>query len=352
MPGAGDCPLPPASLRLRLDREALAGNWRRLDVLSGAARAGAAVKADAYGLGAMQAVPVLREAGCDDFFVAHWSEVPALLPLVPAHAISVLHGPMDALQATFCRAVGVKPVLNSLQQVRHWLDGGGGVCDLMVDTGINRLGLAMAEIGDPLLARLQIDICMSHLASADEDGEANGRQLARFGEVRAGLPARRYSLANSAGIALGAAYHADLTRPGLALYGGIPRPELATAIRQVAYPQAAVMQVRRLEPGDAVGYNGTFVATRRMRAGVIALGYADGYLRCWTGRGRFRWDGVALPSLGRVSMDMTVVDLSDTPGCAEGDWLDVDYDPAAASAATGLSQYELFTLLGKRFARI
>ncbi|MET0252201.1 MAG: alanine racemase [Novosphingobium sp.] len=349
MPGLPDPP--PAALRLRLDKPALAGNWHALDRLSGTARAGAAVKADAYGLGAADAVPVLREAGCKDFFVAHWSEVAELLPLVPADTISVLHGPMSDAEVGYCRAAGVKPVLNSLAQASRWLAAGGGRCDLMVDTGINRLGLPLAALGDPLLARLDVDICMSHLASADEDSSQNEVQRAHFAGVRTAIAARRYSLANSAGIALGTSYHADLTRPGLALYGGVPRSELATTIRQVARPQAAVIQVRELQAGDAVGYNATFVARAAMRVGVIALGYADGYLRCWSDRGRFHWNGEELAAVGRVSMDMTVVDLTAAENCGEGDWLDVAYDPVTAAAATGLSQYELLTLLGNRFAR-
>ena len=342
---------PPAALRLRIDEAALADNWRALDRLSGNASAGAAVKADAYGLGARQAVPVLASAGCRDFFVAHWSEVAPLLGLVPANAISVLHGPLTDADAAYCRAAGVKPVLNSLAQIARWQRGGGGLCDLMVDSGINRLGLAMAELGVAAQAGLEIDICMSHLASADEDVAQNGEQLARFAAIRSALKARRYSLANSAGIALGAEYQADLTRPGLALYGGIPRSELSAAIRQVAFPQAAVLQIRELLAGETVGYNATFVAPRPMRVGVIALGYADGYLRCWSGKGRFRWQDAELAALGRVSMDMTVIDLSAAPGCGEGDWVEVEYDPQFAAAATGLSQYEIFTLLGKRFAR-
>ena len=342
---------PPAALRLRVDSEALADNWRALDRLSGSASAGAAVKADAYGLGAREAVPVLAEAGCRDFFVAHWSEVAPLLVLVPPASISVLHGPLSDADAAYCRATGVKPVLNSLDQIARWQRGGGGLCDVMVDSGINRLGLEMAQLGEAAQAGLDIDICMSHLASSDEDVPQNALQRTRFTAVCGAVRARRYSLANSAGIALGTDYHADLTRPGLALYGGIPRSELAGAIRQVAFPQTAVLQVRELEAGDGVGYNATFVAPRAMRVGVVALGYADGYLRCWSGKGRFGWRGIELAGLGRVSMDMTVIDLSDAPDCREGDWLEAVYDPVFAAAATGLSQYEIFTLLGKRFAR-
>src|SRR5690606_15604390 len=277
--------LPPPTLRLRIDAEALAANWRALDRLSRPARAGAAVKADAYGLGVDHVVPVLREAGAEDFLVAHWSEVPELLRHVPAGQVSVLHGPLRPEDARFARETGVRPVLNSLHQARLWLDSGGGACDLMVDTGINRLGLPPAATGDPLVAALAIDTLMSHLASADEDVAQNARQLALFEDLARQVPARRRSLANSAGIALGTDYAFDLTRPGLALYGGVPRAELAGTIRQVAYPQAAVLQLRELRPGDSVGYNATFTAERPLRAATVSLGYADGFLRCWSGRG-------------------------------------------------------------------
>jgi alanine racemase len=221
----------------------------------------------------------------------------------------------------------------------------------MIDTGINRLGLAPGDIGDPVIGQLQVDTLHSHLASADEDVDQNAAQLARFAEVCAMLPARRRSLANSAGIALGPDYAFDLTRPGLALYGGVPRAELGGAIRQVVRPSAALLQVRALQPGDAVGYNATWVADRAMRAGVVSLGYADGFLRCWGGRGVLRLGEAELPLIGRVSMDMVVVDLTAAPAAREGDWLELPYDLPSASALCGLSQYELLTGLGRRFAR-
>lgn len=344
-------PLPPAALRLRLDRAALAANWTALDALSGTARAGAAIKADCYGLGVGAAVPALAAAGCRDWFVAHWQEAAEAVRYVPSAEVSVLHGPMTDAEAAYARALGVRPVLNSLAQVRRWLAAGGGACDLMVDTGMSRLGLPLAEIGDPAVAMLDIETCMSHLASADEDCAQNAVQLARFREVAGTVQARRYSLCNSAGIALGPDYHFDLTRPGLALYGGVPRGEFSGRIAQVAFPEAAVIQVRDLAAGDSVGYNATFTAPRPMRAGVIAMGYADGYLRCWSGRGHVLWEGKRLPVLGRVSMDMTIVDLSAAENCGEGDWLALEYALPEAAVTSGLSQYELLTLLGRRFTR-
>ena len=343
--------LPPPTLRLKLDREALAANWRALDRMSGAATAGAAVKADAYGLGVDTVVPALLAAGAGDFFVAHWSEVSAVLRHVAPSRLSVLHGPLRSEDAQFARAAGVRPVINSLHQARLWRDAGGGPCDLMVDSGINRLGLPPSQIGDPLIAALEVDTLLSHLASADEDVAQNAAQLALFGEIARAVPASRRSLANSAGIALGEAYAFDLSRPGLALYGGVPRPELAETIRQVAFPQAAVLQLRDLSPGDSVGYNATFTADRPLRAATVSLGYADGFLRCWSGVGALRHGEASLPLLGRVSMDMVVVDCTAAPGLREGDWLDVPYSLPEASARCGLSQYELLTLLGRRFTR-
>jgi len=343
--------VPAASLRLRLDHGALAANWRTLDAMSGTASAGAAVKADAYGLGAAKVVPVLRDAGCEDWFVAHWSEVPELLPHVPAAEIAVLHGPRNAEDAAYAQKTGVRPVLNSLSQAQLWLDAGGGACDIMVDSGMSRLGLSPAELGSDLIGRLEISCCHSHLASADEDVPQNAAQLEIFRTVRGHVEAKRFSLANSAAIALGPDYHFDLTRPGLALYGGIARPELREEIRQVAFPEAAVLQVRNLSAGDRVGYNATFTAERAMRVAIVSVGYADGYLRCWSGKGGFVRNGERLPVVGRISMDMTAIDLTGAPDCREGDWLGIDYRPEEAAKVSGLSQYELFTLLGRRFSR-
>lgn len=343
--------VPPPALRLDLDAEALVGNWRLLDGLCKPARAGAAIKANAYGLGARRAAAALYQAGCEDFFVAHWSEAAELLRDLPPSALSVLHGPLTEADAAFARSSGLKPVINSLGQARLWHAAGGGLCDLMVDTGINRLGLPMADLGDPVIASLEIDVLLSHLASADTDSALNSLQLGRWEMARRAVSHRRASLANSAGIMLGAAYHGDLTRPGLALYGGTPRAELAGAIRQVALPRAALIQTRTLQAGDSVGYNETFVASKPMRVGVISMGYADGLLRCWSGKGVFRAGEAALPVLGRVSMDMTVIDLAAAPHLHEGDWVTLDYNLPEAAAISGLSQYELLTLLGSRFAR-
>ncbi|WP_340587723.1 alanine racemase [Erythrobacter alti] len=340
----------PRSLRLRLDRAALAANWQALNKLSGAAEAGAAVKADAYGLGVDAVVPTLRDAGARTFFLAHWSEVPAVLRHVDGSAVSVLHGVRNAKEAAYSRAIGVVPVINSLRQAQLWQESGGGTCHVMVDSGINRLGLAPRELSDPAVRSLDIDILMSHLASADENSPQNARQLGVFSDVLSGVEARRHSLSNSAGIMHGADYHFDVTRPGLALYGGIAHQALANYIAQVAYPQAAIIQIRNLSPGDAVGYNAKWVADRPTRAATVSIGYADGFLRSMGTGGALQHGDERLKILGRVSMDMIVVDVGSS-GVKEGDFLDLPFNLPEMSHRSGLSQYEILTILGDRFDR-
>jgi len=343
--------LPPASLRLRIDTDALAGNWRALNRLSGNAQAGAAVKANAYGVGVDQVMPALLKAGARSFFVAHWSEVPPLLDHVDADALSVLHGIANASEARFAQATGVRPVINSLHQATIWAASGGGACHLMIDTGINRLGIAPDEVADPVIGTLDIETVMSHLASADEDTPLNAQQLALFHEASAQVTHQRRSLANSAGIALGADYHFELTRPGLAIYGGVPCDALSDPISQVVFPQAAVLQTRWLNAGESVGYNATLTAKSRTRTATISIGYADGFLRSWGQRGALQHGEELLPILGRVSMDMIVVDCTACEGVGEGDFLGIPYDLREAASITGLSQYELLTVLGTRFGR-
>jgi alanine racemase len=330
-------------LRLVLDGDALVSNWRWLKAQGGGAACGAAVKADGYGLGARAVVKRLAAAGCRDFFVATWAEAEALGPLAQGLSLSVLHGiaPEDGDLPP-----GVRPVLNTPEQVRRW--AGRGPCDVMLDTGINRLGLAASE--DGLLSGLEIVTLLSHLACADEDVPANERQRGQFVERAAAMKAQRRSLANSAGICLGADYAFDLTRPGLALYGGIPRVEAQGNIRQVARVEAQIVQRRRVEAGQGVGYNSTFTPAEPCELAILNVGYADGYLRGFSSRGRARAAGGGewLPVVGRVSMDLTAVQVDAAPELREGDWLEIDYDLPTAAAQSGLSQYELLTSLGGR----
>jgi alanine racemase len=335
-------------LRLTVDRSAIQANWRWLAERAGVA-AGAAVKADGYGLGAPETSEALIEAGCRHLFVSTWAEAEALGHVPEQVGLVVLHGVgHDDVEAL--GKVRARPCLNTLEQVARWKEiAPHGPCDVMIDTGMNRLGLRPTDIG--ALDGLAIDTLHSHLACADEDSPLNAMQLERFRAVVAAVPAKRYSMANSAGICLGREYSFDLVRPGLSLYGGIPRAEAEGNIRQVARVEAQIVQRRTIPAGESCGYGATFVAREDTEAAILNIGYADGYLRGFSSHGSAFAGEFALPVLGRVSMDLIAVGVDSAPGLSEGDWVEIDYDLPSASRQSGLTQYELLTALGSRFER-
>ena len=339
----------PPALRLTIDGDALAANWRWLRERGGGAACGAAVKANGYGLGARETVARLAREGCRDFFVSSWAEAAALGDLPDGCALSVLHGVREAdMRAAL--AGPARPVLCSPEQVARWKAAGGGVCDVMVDTGMNRLGLR-PEDARGLLDGLAIDTLMSHLACADEpDHPMNATQRDRFAAIAAALPARRTSLANSAGICIGADYGFDLTRPGLALYGGVPRAEARGHIRPVALIEAEAIQLRTVPAYETIGYGATWAVPHDSRIAILNIGYADGYTRAFSNIGRVRAGDAWLPVVGRVSMDLIAVDATGVE-VGEGDWLVLDPDLAEAAHRSGASQYELLTGLGRRYQR-
>jgi alanine racemase len=335
-------------LRLTIDRSVIQSNWRWLQERAGVP-AGAAVKADGYGLGVRETTEVLIEAGCRDFFVSTWAEAEALGNLPETVSLRVLHGvgPSDVEAAIRLRA---RPCLNTVEQVARWKEiAPNRDCDVMVDTGINRLGLRPTEID--CLDGLNIHTLHSHLACADEDDPLNEMQLERFRAVASAVPAKRYSFANSAGICLGRDYSFDLVRPGLALYGGVPRAEAEGNIRQVARVEAQIVQRRTIPEGESCGYGATFVAKEDTEVAILNIGYADGYLRGFSSHGSAFAGEYALPVLGRISMDLIAVGVDAATGLKEGDWVEIDYDLPSASKQSGLSQYELLTTLGSRFER-
>jgi alanine racemase len=341
---------PPAHARLIIDTQALAANWRRFAVASGPAACGAAIKADGYGLGARTALDTLYAKGAREFFVAHWCEVEALGPLPEGARLAVLHGVMpDEIDVAVSGEA--RPVLVTAAQVAAW-KATGRVCDVMVDTGMNRLGLSPVEAVSGLLDGLVVDTLHSHLACAEEgEHSLNARQLADFSALAERLPGMRHALANSAGIGLGQDYCFGLTRPGIGLFGGGLGPD-GTRLAPVAGLEARIIQLRDVPAGQSVGYGATFVAQRPSRIAVVALGYADGYARSLSNRGAASVDGVRCPVAGRVAMDLTAFDVTDARPLAEGDWLSIDFDLAEAAAASGRSEYELLTGLGARYARV
>ena len=340
--------------QLLIDLDALAANWRALRALSGGAPAGAAVKAGAYGLGLAPVSLRLAREGCTDFFVATLQEGEQLRRILPDATVHVLHGFTAADMPTLLNA-RLTPVIDTPEQAELWRQV-AAPCSLMIDTGMNRLGLRPEQIAALDLADLDIDLAMSHLACADEPDHAmNARQRTRFLDLAAKVQARRRSLANSAGACLGPDYAFDLTRPGLGLYGGLPSPLAAGRIAPVVRAQAPVLQVKTIAAGETVGYGATWQAERETRIATLGIGYADGYPRQLSGKDAWvELNGQRCPLVGRVSMDLICVDAGAAdPGVGAlatvigGGALSLE----DIAARTGLAAYEVLTGLGDRFNR-
>ena len=335
---------------LTVDLNALIANWQVLAAMSRAETA-AVVKADAYGLGAGRVGRALARAGARTFFVAVAEEGAALRQaLGPGPTIYVLSGHM-AGDADMLNDTDLTPILNSLDQmIRHLEALPAHPFGLQLDTGMNRLGMEPSEwaaVRDVAVAQGP-QLIMSHLmASEDAGDEANRRQLALFREMTSGLDCP-LSLANTGGVLLNKAYHFDVTRPGIGLYGGRPFADA----RPVVALDIPVIQCRDVAPGETVGYNGTWVAQRPSRIATINAGYADGIFRAIAGHAAVWADEVRCPLVGRVSMDLIGVDVTDAPGdpkCVSLFGPDQGVDDIADAAGT--IGYEILTALGTRYKR-
>jgi alanine racemase len=338
---------------LVVDPGAVAENWRRISKLVGGGDVAGVVKADAYGLGVDRIAANLWWAGCQTFFVASAGEGVRLRELMGAQpAIYVLDG-LTGAEAANMAAHNLVPVLNSLDQIRVWEQAGKPSCALHVDTGMNRLGVGMGQLGAVAerMAGHKPYLLISHLACASEpDHPMNARQLSLFREARAAVPAYDGSLAASAGLLLGQAYQVGVSRPGIALYGSwasaaAPAPPLAPSVRAFA----PILQIRDVSPGDSVGYGASFTASRPMRLATVAAGYADGVLRSLSGKGFAAVEGELCPYIGRVSMDLIVLDVTHAPAARLGEDVELlgDYVSLDALAdAAGTAPYEILTSFG------
>ena len=357
---------------LTIDLVALKDNWRRLNALAGKAECGAAVKGNGYGLGIEPIALALWEAGCRSFFVARPKEGEELREVLPEATIYILDG-LFAGQAEFYAKLNLCPALISIDEAREWAAFGRVYgrklpCAIHVDTGINRLGFSLTEFDSLLADRFTMDglnvtLLMSHLACADDPPHPlNQRQREAFAGVRAKLPGVAASLANSSGVFLGDGFTHDLVRPGIALYGGNPMQNVANPMQPVAILEGAVMQLREVAAGDTVGYSATWKADRPSRIAVLGAGYKDGVPRALSSREPHGPAQVFIndrrcPVIGRISMDMMAIDITDLPAGsvrrgtrAEILGRHIGIDEAASWAGT--ISYELLTRLGSRYARL
>ena len=364
-------PAPEAGGLLTIDLGALVENWRALSRRAMPAECAAVVKADAYGCGLEKVAAALVRAGCKTFFVADLSEARRLRATAPDAAIYVLNGLMPNTAPVYAE-LRVRPVIGSMLELAEWdaftaAQQWRGGAALHVDTGMNRLGISANEAA-AMASRIRaenhgITLVMSHLACADEPEHAlNERQIALFREVRLlyrGIPS---SLANSSGIFLSDRAHCDVVRPGVALYGVNPTPGQTNPMRPVIDLKARIAQVRNVPKGETVGYSAGWTARRATRLAIVAVGYADGYLRSSgssdeTPGGAAIVAGKRCPLAGRVSMDLLAIDVTEVPEgtVRRGDIAtligdELTLDEVARNAGT--IGYELLTSLGRRYHRV
>ena len=359
-----------AGAELTIDLGAVRANFETLRKNLAGAELAAVVKADAYGLGVGPVAGALAEAGAETFFVATLTEGAKLRYHLPDANIHVFNGPFPGEEAVFS-AHRLVPVLNSIEQLQNWSahsasSGSPGPANIQIDTGMTRLGLDPADIErlkyEPdLLRPLALDLVLSHLACADQpDHEMNAAQLGAFEEDAARIEdltgAVGKSLASSSGIFLGPRYHFQMARAGAALYGVNPRPGNPNPMRQVIRIQGKILQVRSVDTFRSVGYGASHQATRPAKIATAAIGYGDGYLRALSNAGTAFIDGLEVPVVGRISMDLTTLDVTAVPDSRL--WLGqtVDFigphnpvDRVAAQADT--IGYEILTQLGRRYQR-
>jgi alanine racemase len=356
---------------LTVDLDAIVANWRKLEKTAVPAECAGVIKADAYGCGLDPVARALAGAGCKTFFVATLEEARAARAAVPQAAIYVLDGFFQNSGDAYAR-IDARPMIGDLNELAEWdvfcrRTGWTGGAGIHIDTGMNRLGLTVAE-AQGIIPRINagdhgITLVMSHLACAETlNHPLNARQLASFREIASlfsGVPA---SLSNSSGVFLGPAFQFDMVRPGAALYGVNPTPEADNPMQGVVDLKARIVQMRNIEKGESVGYGATWSARRPTRLAIVSAGYADGYFRAGGSNDGTRGaevvvSGKRCPIVGRISMDLIAVDVTDLEKNAVrrghmvtliGEGITVD----ELSHHFGTIGYEVLTSLGPRYARV
>jgi len=356
---------------LTVDLDAIVANWKKLEKTAVPAECAAVIKANAYGCGAEQVARALAGAGCKTFFVATIEEARVVRSAVPQATLYVLDGFFQNTGDAYAR-INCRPVIGDLNELAEWdvfcrRAGWSGGAAIHIDTGMNRLGLTIAE-AQGIIPRINADthgisLVMSHLVSAELlNNPINARQLAAFREIASRFSSVPASLSNSSGIYLGPQFLFDVVRPGAALYGINPTPEADNPMQPVVELKARIVQLRNIERGETVGYRGGWTARRPTRLAIVSAGYADGYFRAASANDGSRGAEVVVagkrcPIAGRISMDLMAVDITDLPPNAArrghmatllGEGITVD----ELAHHFGTIGYEVLTSLGSRYARL
>jgi alanine racemase len=344
---------------LTIDLQAIRANYNYLKSLS-SADVGAAVKANAYGLGSREVVGTLYAEGCSEFFVAHLEEAIELRSSFAEPNIYVLGGLFEGEEREFLH-YNIIPVLSTGHQAELWQKYAQKLnkklpCIVHADSGMHRFGMTEAELQmTSTCAELDVLYLMSHLACADQaDHEHNQYQLAKFKSHHHIFPKAKYSFANSSGVFLGSEFHFDLLRPGMALYGLNPTPGKPNPMKNPVILTSQIMQIRQMADDGFVGYGAAHKAHRNSKIATIPIGYADGFLRNLSHHGFVYIEGKRVPIIGRVSMDLVTLDVSDLD-CKVGDRVEIigaNSHPDDIAKRAGTIGHEILTSLGSRYTRI
>lgn len=351
---------------LTINLSALAQNYQYLQSKTGAnCKIAGIVKANAYGLGLEPVIMALLKQKCPQFFVATLNEAIKFRSIEKEAPVAVLGGLFPNAEDIYIKN-NIQPVINSLDDLARW----NRIAETQInklptilhfDTAMNRLGLSEEDartlISNPdLYSHLNIDWVMTHFACADEENhDLTQKQTQKFSEIANHFPMAKRSLGNSSGVFRDVQYHTDMVRPGIALYGGNPTPEKQNPMYPVISLNAKVLQTRLCKKGDSIGYGASQVFKEDTYTATVAIGYADGFLRSNSNKGQLYFQNDPCPILGRVSMDLTTIDISNCPEKPrQGDWVEIlgpnqSIDDLATHAGT--ISYEVLTSLGSRYAR-
>jgi alanine racemase len=347
--------LPPhITSALEIDTKAIAHNYRILKQQLPYSICGGVLKADAYGFGINAVAPVLMGEGCQHFFVAHIDEGIFLRNLLKEPIIYVLSGLLPNTEKYFIEH-SLTPILNDVEMVRNWTTEAQRQnkklpCALHVDTGMRRNGFDRVDLNrlfksPELLDAFNIHFIMSHLVSSHTPHDPlNDQQKELFNAIRQQLPQTKASLADTGGIYLDPAFHYDVIRTGKGLFGLYAPPKDHPPLQSCLRFLGRILQVRTAYKGESVGYGATHTLTRNSKLATIGVGFADGYDLRLSNNAFAAFQQLKAPIIGRISMDYTVVDVTDIPEslCYVGGWAelvnqDITLDTLAHS--TGIRGY-------------
>ena len=347
-----------------IDCKALLSNYTRIsEITTSATQVGAVVKANGYGAGMVGIADILFQAGCRIFYTAQLTEAIALRQVLPTPQIICFEGPQSQTDMTIYRSHQITAVINSMAQWSIYKQDAESQAALPVwlhfDTGMARLGLAAEDVTADMLNTFPIAGYMSHLASADAANDPQNQiQISRFVALTSKLPKRAMSLANSGGVFMGPDFHFDQVRPGLAIHGyaSDPNQQVASGLKPILRWDAPILQIRALKKGDTIGYGASFVADSDMRVATIGAGYADGYRRYLQDKGKIAVGDYITRPVGRISMDLMVIDVSHIPdqileATTSVCLLGPHYTAQEMAADLDTIPYEILTALGDRVVR-